>query len=97
MIQKSDGELKYSWNPEEAYRRWQAYTPWPGLFTFFGDIRVVLLEIEISPRIPLETWSIENNFPVIKLHNGSIVVKKVQPAGKKPMSGEDFVRGFMKG
>lgn len=50
MIEKKDGELQSSWTLEEAYHRWQAYTPWPGLFTHFEDTRVTLLEVEIFPQ-----------------------------------------------
>lgn len=50
MIEKKDGELQSSWTLEEAYHRWQAYTPWPGLFTHFEDTRVTLLEVETLPQ-----------------------------------------------
>lgn len=35
MIEKKDGELNPEWTLDEAYNAWQAYTPWPSLFTFF--------------------------------------------------------------
>ncbi len=65
-IEKKDGELQFSWTPEEVYHRWQAYTPWPGLFTFYNDIRVGLIEIEksSSPLAPGE-WSIIGNLPAL--------------------------------
>lgn len=106
MIEKKDGELQSSWTLEEAYHRWQAYTPWPGLHTNYGDIRVVLLEIE--KKIHSGTVSLAKNiwtyytdpftnisFPAIQVTDGLIVIKKIHPAGKKPMTGEEFVRGFM--
>ena len=48
MIEKKDGELEPNWTLEEAYHRWQAYTPWPGLYSYFEDTRVTFLEVEIS-------------------------------------------------
>ena len=45
MIEKSDAQLQPDWTVDEAYHAWQAYTPTPGLYTFFGETRVVLLEI----------------------------------------------------
>ena len=46
MIEKKDGELKTDWTIDEVYHRWQAYTPWPGLYTDFSGTKVTLLEIE---------------------------------------------------
>lgn len=46
MIEKKDGELNPEWTLDEAYNAWQAYTPWPGLFIFYGDIKLSLLKIK---------------------------------------------------
>ena len=41
-IEKTDGEIKPDWTLDHTYHAWQAYTPWPGLYTFFGDTKVTL-------------------------------------------------------
>lgn len=46
MIEKKDGELQLSWTIDEAHNAWQAYTPWPSLFIFYGDIKLSLLKIK---------------------------------------------------
>ncbi len=98
MIQKKDGELQTSWTMDEAYHRWQAYTPWPGLYTDFSGTKVTLVEIEKKPRAGKPgQWIIENKLPAIQIADGLLIIKKIHPAGKKTMSGEEFVRGFMKG
>lgn len=98
-IEKKDGELNISWTVDEAYHRWQAYTPWPGLYTQFNGVKVTLLEIEkiqtVKDKIQNEGFFIVDKFPAIQFSDGFLVIKKIHPAGKKPMSGEDFVRGFM--
>ena len=99
MIEKKDGELQSDWTLEEAYHRWQAYTPWPGLFTHFEDTRVTLLEVETLPQWKMlaeGTWTIIDDTPAIILSDGFLKIKKIHPAWKKPMSGAEFVRGFMK-
>jgi methionyl-tRNA formyltransferase len=99
MIEKKDGELKPNWTLEEAYHRWQAYTPWPGLYSYFGDTRVTFLEVEMSHQWEMlgeGTWTVIDKTPAIILSNGFLIIKKIHPAWKKPMSGEEFVRGFMK-
>jgi len=43
-----------------------------------------------------EGFFIRDKLPAIQLKDGYILLTQVHPAGKKPMSGEEFVRGFMK-
>lgn len=97
MIEKKDGEIQTTWTIDEAYHRWQAYTPWPGLYIDFSGTKVTLVEIEkkLHAGTPGE-WLVENKLPALQLADGILIIKKIHPAGKKPMSGEDFVRGFMK-
>lgn len=97
MIEKQDGELQPGWSPEKAYHAWQGYTPWPGLFYTFRDMRVTLLEIDIiqSSNSHIGNWIIHEGLPAIIISDGIVVIKKIHPAGKKPMSGEEFVRGYM--
>lgn len=99
MIKKQDGELQFSWTTEETLHRWQAYTPWPGLYTSFNWTKVTLLEVEemkqwISDEN--EQWNVINKLPAIRLTDGYLIIRKILPAGKKPMTGEEFVRGYMK-
>lgn len=94
MIEKKDGKLQTSWTLDEAYHRWQAYTPWPGLYTDFSGTKVTLMEIEKKVHTGTAGgWTTENKLPAIQLADGLLVIKKIHPAGKKPMTGEDFVRG----
>jgi len=100
MIEKKDGELNPEWTLDEAYNAWQAYTPWPGLFIFYGDIKLSLLKIK---KMTNDEWIMNNEglfvtdkLPAIALQDGYIILEQVHPAGKKPMTGEEFVRGFMR-
>jgi len=36
-----------------------------------------------------------DGLPAIKLVDGYLLAEEIHPAGKKPMKGEDFVRGYM--
>lgn len=98
MIDKKDGELNTAWTTEEAYHRWQAYTPWPGLYTDYNGTKVTLLEIEQNAKGKEQnegSFFMIDNLPAIKMADGAIILKKIHPAGKKPMSGEDFARGYI--
>lgn len=93
MIEKKDGELNPEWTLDEAYHAWQAYTPWPGLFILYGDTKLSLLKIK---KMTNDRLFIRDKLPAIALQDGYIILEEVHPAGKKPMTGEEFVRGFMK-
>lgn len=43
----------------------------------------------------MKGFIIVDKLPAIALQDGYIILEQVHPAGKKPMSGEEFVRGFM--
>lgn len=77
LIKKSDGEISLSENPEILWRKWRAYTPWPGLFFFQDEKRIKITEAVFDPS----TGSGQAN--------GKFVIKKVIPEGKKeiPYSG----------
>lgn len=34
-IEKTDGQIDWNESALKIYRKWQAYTPWPGIFTYF--------------------------------------------------------------
>ncbi len=69
MIEKKDGELQPGWEIDHAYHAWQAYTPWPGLFYTFRNIRTTLIEVEKgnTSNHNLGIWIIHENLPAIVL------------------------------
>ena len=47
-IEKEDGLVDYSKSAEEIYHMWQAYTPWPGIYTMYEGKRLLLESISVS-------------------------------------------------
>jgi methionyl-tRNA formyltransferase len=47
-IEKDDGRIDWNMNAETIYRMWQAYTPWPTIFTSFRGKRLILENIGFS-------------------------------------------------
>lgn len=100
-IEKIDGEIKPDWTLDHTYHAWQAYTPWPGLYTFFWEMKVTLHRVSRASSthqpINLSTYqpfSIIDWLPALALTDGYLIIHELTPAGKKRMSGEDFVRGW---
>ena len=90
-IKREDGKINWSDSAERIERKFYAFYPWPGIFTFFEKngkiLRVKILDLEISNKED------KNNF-FIKLKKKYLIIKKIQPEGKKPMLAEDFKRGY---
>jgi methionyl-tRNA formyltransferase len=67
---------------------------------------VTLHKVSKSPHLSTEalnhlstvlTFVVKDWLPALALSDGYLIIHELTPAGKKCMSGEDFVRGYMKG
>ncbi len=91
IIKKEDGKIDWKKSAEEIERQIRAFYSWPGTFTFFKKnskiLRVKILEAEsLNKEDPKQLC--------IKCKKGYLAIKKLQPEGKKPMTAEDFLRGY---
>ena len=95
MLKKSDGELDFGRPAEELARKIRAFNPWPGTFFNWSGNSVKVHEAhsidKTSPGIGMFTHVGE--FPAVGTGKGVLVLDQLQPAGKKSMSGEVFLRG----
>lgn len=95
MLIKEDGRLDFNLPAESLALQVRAYSPWPGTFTTFNEIPLKIHDAhalkgsngKIGEKISL------GNFPAIHTSDGLLVLTTVQPAGKKPMAGDVFLRG----
>jgi methionyl-tRNA formyltransferase len=95
MIKKEDGELDFSQPAESLARRVRAFNPWPGAsMSWQGQALKIQAAraVQGSSRQPGRRL-IENGQPAVETSDGVLVLEVVQPAGKKPMPGQDFLRG----
>lgn len=96
-IDKKDGLI--NWTEESAYEiynKLRAFTPWPGVYTSFKQQKLSLLEFSThhldSEQAP-GTVTKDQDHILIQCSLGSIHVKSVQLAGKKPMDIKSFLNG----
>jgi methionyl-tRNA formyltransferase len=85
-IEKEDGLVDWSLSARDIYHMWQAYTPWPGIYTMYEGKRLLLENVSVyrhsdEGRIhvsglldPSHAQDDETIGKVIKLENGSIGV-----------------------
>lgn len=95
MLKKSDGELDLEATAEQLVRQIRAFDPWPGSFIMWGDRRLVVKRAHTASLNGTATGSVTvvENIPAVATREGVLVLDVIQPAGKREMSGEAFVRG----
>ncbi len=99
IIKKEEGRVR--WNDETASqieRKFRAFTPWPGIFTFFSlsekhrnKRRMQLTKIEVVNE-SFEPGRISPNLTV-GTRAGGLRILRLKPEGKQEMDADSFLRG----
>jgi len=94
-IQKEEGLLDFTRPAVELERRVRAFYPWPGAFMPWldGFLKIQRAHVQDCPARPAGERLVTGGLPAVTTDQGCLVLDEVQPAGKKPMSGRDFLRG----
>jgi methionyl-tRNA formyltransferase len=96
MLKKKDGRLDFNQTAGELERRVRAFSPWPGTFM---EWQGQPLKIHTASAISESHWNRPGSrctyagLPAVGTGRGLLVLEVVQPAGKKAISGQDFLRG----
>lgn len=95
MLKKSDGFLDFNRTALELARKVNAYQPWPSTFFTFNHRQLKVLAAHPHDTFECEIGEhyIVNDLPAIGTAAGLLVLDRVQPEGRKPMSGTDFLHG----
>ncbi len=78
ILKREDGKIDWSKPAQEIERQIRAFNPWPGTFTFIKHKNKTL-------RIKVLEAIVKDN---------KLIIKRLQPEGKKPMTFEEFQRGY---
>ncbi len=102
-INKSFGQIDWSRSASEIHRHVRAMQPWPMPYTFLplesGDpLRLLVLKVrtaaeESSTAPPGSIIVGESDRMFVATGSGMLEILQLQPAGKKAMSAQDFLRG----
>lgn len=99
LLRKEDGELNFSHGAIELERRIRAFTPWPGAYmNWQGKILKILrarahLDNNRANELISGARVVFQGFPAITTSDGLLILVEVQPAGKRPIPGDHFLRG----
>ena len=95
-IEKEDGRIDWTKTAAEIYHAWQAHTPWPGAYTFYGREKLRIDDCEpfygnCACQKPGSVF-LTGNGVAVTCGDGALVLKEVTLAGKKKTKTEDFLR-----
>jgi methionyl-tRNA formyltransferase len=97
LVRKEDGAIDWTRPAVEIERQTRAYHPWPGAYTV--DAAGERLVIRTARALPGETdlppgqGGQRDGLPSIGTGAGALLPLLVQPAGRRPMSYADYLRG----
>ncbi len=95
-LRREDGRLDPSRPAAELERLVRAYLPWPGTFLDLADGRLVVSEASVAPSGPGDVPGAiirHGGRPALATGDGRLVLEGVTPAGRRPMTGQDWLRG----
>lgn len=95
MLKKKDGQLDPAQNADQLARQVRAFEPWPTSYFFWGELRIVVRSARPHPSQVGSTGEVVEleGLPAITTASGSLVLERIQPAGKREMNAADFLNG----
>ena len=99
ILKREHGQIDFNKTAEEIKRQVRAFYPWPGTFIIWEGKRLKIIDVEITEekenKKPGKLFQ-KNGKLFLSTKDKSLLIKKIQPEGKKEMAGEEFVRGHLK-
>ena len=100
LLTRDSGNIDFtSVTAQHADRMIRALNPWPGTWTEWRGKRIKLLqahpEVAGHPDSRPGDFIGAGNDLAICCKDGFLAIDRIQPEGKKPMTGEEFIRGYL--
>ena len=96
-LERSHGLADWTLDAETIARRQRAYTPWPGLFTHWEGKQLKLLDVASRTDAGAGPGVVSSADPpaiVIGAAEGSVIVRRLQLEGRRPVDAAEFLRGY---
>lgn len=96
-ISREQERIDWNKSAREIYNQVRGLHPWPVAFTTLADANVKLWWTEIADSqktgAPGEIIELTKDAIIVQTGEGTLAIKELQPAGKKRMTAEDYLRG----
>lgn len=100
LLKREDAKIDWTRPSKEIYNKIRALNPEPGTWTTLDGKTLKILSAKIlnetKIELPGKIYSHEGNI-AIKCIDASVIIEQIQPEGKKPMAGRDFLNGLKGG
>jgi methionyl-tRNA formyltransferase len=99
QIRKEDGKIDWYQGAEQIRQMLKAYQLWPGIYTYFEEKIIKILDLEILEKShqedPGKIFLIDKNL-AIACGKNFIILKKIQLEGGKPIDSKSFLNGHQR-
>ena len=97
ILTREDGRVDFSRGAAEIYNRWRGFQPWPGAFAEFRGEKIIFVKLRKADAcvaaVPGTLRADGKQLFVCCDEGGWLELVEVQPAGKRAMASEEFLRG----
>lgn len=94
-ITKNDGLIDWRQNADIIERKIRAYWEWPRSRTNIGGIDLIISQVEVVNQSgKAGRFVINKRDLIVFCGQSALKITKLQPAGKKIMSADQFIRGY---
>jgi methionyl-tRNA formyltransferase len=97
LLKKEMGHVDWARPTRDIYNLYRGLTPWPGVYGFLGEKRILLSELRPDPGGPSGppgTLGLDEGGLWVNAADGRLRVLRLQPEGKRILSDKEFVRGL---
>lgn len=95
-FKKEDGALNWKLSAIDIYNRYRAIGENPGVYTYFGDNKVKINNMSIlnTDLLTAGAFKLINGELTVGTNTFDILIENLTPAGRKMMTGNDFINGL---
>ena len=99
-LTKADGHIDWSHSAEQIANRVRAFNPWPGAYCErfgaerTGKVKILKARAEDAAGQPGQVIEVSECGPLVAAQRGALRVLQVQPAGRRSMSGAEYLHGY---
>ena len=103
-LKKSDGAINWSRSAADIKNHVRAMEPWPKTYTYWHreggpPVRLILGPVSVvellAQDVPPGTVTVVDQQLVVATSDGGLLIGSLQPAGKKMLQAEQFLRGYL--
>lgn len=88
-IRKEEGRLSWENDVETFYRKFRAFSPWPGISV--NDLKLLSIRPAHVTGAPGAVLTVDPL--IVAVGGGGLLLERVQQSGGRPISGADYARG----